>query len=90
MLQLLSGDISLNQTNAQSMSPEVKNYSQFCSLCGLEQLIKSPTWVTCSASSSIDHILTTFPRRVSQQGIIDVGLSDDQLIYCTRNFHVPN
>ena len=68
------------------MSPKVKNYFQFCSLYGLEQLIKSPTRVICSTSSLIDHILTTFPERVSQQGIIDVGLSDHQLIYCTRKF----
>ena len=68
------------------MSPEVKNYFQFCSLHGLEQLIKSPTRVTCITFSLIDHILTTFPERVSQQGIIDVGLSDHQLIYCTRKF----
>ena len=54
------------------MSPEVKNYFQFCSLHGLEQLIKSPTQVTCSTSSLTDHILMTFPERVSQQGIIDV------------------
>ena len=32
-----------HQTNTQSMSPEVKNYFQFYSLYGLEQLIKSPT-----------------------------------------------
>ena len=73
-----------HQMNTQSMSPEVKNYFQFCSLYGLEQLIKSPTRVTCSTSSLIDHILTTFPERVSQQGIIDVELSNHQLIYCTR------
>ena len=66
------------------MSPEVKNYFQFCSLYGLEQLIQSPTRVTCSTSSLIDHKLTTFPERVSQQGIIDVGFSDHQLIYHTR------
>ena len=65
------------------MPHEVKNYFQFCSLYGLEQLIKSPTRVT---SSLIDHILTTFPERVSQQGIFNVGLSDHQLIYCTRKF----
>ena len=71
------------------MSHEFKNYVQFCSLHGLEQLIKSPTRVTCSTSSLIDHILTTFPERLSQQGIIDVGLFDDQLIHCTSKFHVP-
>ena len=72
--------------NTQSMSPEVKNYFQFCSFYGLERLIKSPTRVTCGTSSLIDHILTTFPERVSQQGIIDVGFSDHQLLYCTRKF----
>ena len=75
-----------HQTNTQSMSPEIKNYFQFCSFYGLEQLIKSPNRVTCSTSSLIGHILTTFQERVSQQGIIDVGLSDHQLIYCTRKF----
>ena len=66
------------------MSHEVKIYFQFCSLYAFEQLIKSPTSVTCSISSLIDHTLATFPQRVSQQGIIDVGLSDHQLIYGTR------
>ena len=37
------------------------NYFQFCFLYGLEQLM--------------NHILTTFAKRVSQQDIIDVGLS---------------
>ena len=68
------------------MSHEAKNYFQFCSMYGLEQLIKSPTQVTCSTFSLIDYILTTFPERVSQPGIIDVELSDHQLIYCTRKF----
>ena len=53
---------------------------------GLEQLIISPTRVTCSTSSLIDHTLTTFPEKVLQRGIIDVGLSDHQLICCTRKF----
>ena len=75
-----------HQTNTQSMSPEVKNIFQFCSLCGLKQLIKSPTQVTCSTSFLIDHIQTTFPERVSQQGIIHMKLSDHQIIYCTRKF----
>ena len=42
------------------------------------------TRVTCSSSGIIDHILASFPDRVSQQGAIDVGLSYHQIIYCTR------
>ena len=51
---------------------------------GLKQLIESPTRITCSSSSIIDHILASFPDRVTQRGILNVRLSDHQLIYCTR------
>ena len=50
----------------------------------LRQLIKVPTRITCNSATIIDHILASYPERVTQQGIIDVGLSDRQLIFCTR------
>ena len=51
---------------------------------GLKQLIESPTRITCSGSSIIDHILASFTDRITHRGILSVGLSDHQLIYCTR------
>ena len=42
-----------------------------------------PNSSTCSTSTLIDHILASFPSRVSQKGVINVGLSDHQLIFCT-------
>ena len=51
---------------------------------GLKQLIENPTRITYTSSSIIDHILASFPNRVTQRGILNVGLSDHQLIYCTR------
>ena len=48
------------------------------------QLIKVPKRVTCNSATIIDDILASYPVRVTQQGIIDIGLSDDQLIFCTR------
>ena len=51
---------------------------------GLKQLIEVPTRITCSRSTIIDHILASFPDRVSQKGAIDVGLSNHQIVYCTR------
>ena len=62
----------------------VKNYSDLCTMFGLKQLIENPTQITCSSSSIIDHILASFPDRVTQQGKVNVGLSDHQLIYCKR------
>ena len=43
-----------------------------------------PTRVTTGSSTIIDHVLASFPERVTQSGVIDIGLSDHQLIYCTR------
>ena len=51
---------------------------------GLTQIIKSPTRIACSSTSLIDHILASLPDRISQEGVMNVGLSDHQLIYCIR------
>ena len=48
------------------------------------EIIKEPTRVTCSTSTLLDHILTNSFENVSQKGVIDVEISDHQLIYCTR------
>ena len=50
----------------------------------LKQLIESLTRIICSSSSIFNCILPNFPDRVTQQGILHAGLSDHQLIYCTR------
>ena len=50
---------------------------------GISQIIKSPTCVTCSSASLIDHILASLPHRISQEGVINFDLSDHRLIYYT-------
>ena len=32
----------------------------------------------------LDHILTNANELVSQSGVLDIGLSDHQLVFCTR------
>ena len=73
-----------NLLSCQSVPKDVKNYFDLCTMFGLKQLIESPTRITCSSSSIINHILASFPNRVTQRGILNVALSDHQLIYCTR------
>ena len=64
-------------------SADAKKYHPFCiTMHGLMQLIQCSTRVTCSASTH--HISASFPSRVSQKGVINVGLPDHQLIFCTR------
>ena len=66
------------------ISSDVKNYIEFCSTLGLQQLIKVPTRITYSTSILIDHILTNSSEKVVQTGIIEESLSDHQLIFCNR------
>ena len=51
---------------------------------GLTQIIKYPTHITCSSTSLTDHILASLPDRISPEGVMNVGLSYHQLIYCAR------
>ena len=73
-----------NFLSCLSVPNDVKNYFHFCTMFGLKQLIESPNRITCSSSFIIYHILASFLDRVTQQGILNVGLSDHQQIYCTR------
>ena len=63
---------------------DVRKYQEFCNVFNLKQLISCPTRITCSCSTIIGHIIASYPKRVSQKGIIDIGISDHQLIFCTR------
>ena len=69
-----------NLLQSQLIPSNIKKYYEFRTMFCLKQLITVPTRVTCSSSSVIDCILASFPNRVSQQNVIDVGLSDHQII----------
>ena len=69
-----------NILNNKSVPSDVKSYQEFCTFFELKQLIIVPTRVTSVSSTIIDHVLASFPERVTQSGVIDIGLSDYQLI----------
>ena len=71
------------KTKIKSIPSDVKSNYQLCNFFSWHQLIKVPTCIRCN-SAIIDQILASYPKRVTQQGIIDVWLSDHQLIFCTR------
>ena len=50
-----------------------------------EQLIQCPTRVTCSTASLVNYILASFSSVVTRKGVINLGLPDHQLTFCTRN-----
>ena len=68
----------------KELSPEIKEYTEFCSTYGFKQLIKGPSRTTCSTSTLIDNILTNTQEYISQSGIIVITVSDHSVVYCTR------
>ena len=64
----------MNINLINSTCPLVKNYKEFISTFGLKQLIQQPTRITSSSSSLIDHVLTNANDKISQSGILDIGL----------------
>ena len=66
------------------ITPLIRQYKEFFQTYSLKQLIKEPTRVTCDFSSLIDHILSNAVEKISASGIIDIGISDHQLTFCTR------
>ena len=65
----------------------VSQYQLFCQRYFLEWMIKHATRTTCSSSRLIDHILTNSRKKISQSDVIDIGVSDHQLIYLTQKLH---
>ena len=72
---------------SRSVTDDARNYHPFCTMFGLKQIIKSPKRITCRNTSFTDHILASIPSRVSQLGVINVSVSDHQLIYCTKKIN---
>ena len=61
----------------------VKSLSSFLDLFNMSQIIKDFTRVS-TTSSTIDLIPVTDSEKISQHGVLDIGVSDHSLIYCTR------
>ena len=67
-----------------------RSYLEFCFTYSLEQIITRPTRVTDQTTTPIDYILTrTHQTNVTQSRVVDLGLSDHDLIYCTRKISLP-
>lgn len=79
---IILGDFNICMKN--KISVLFKNYCNILNMFSLKQLIAEPTRITASSSSLIDHILCNNEDKVSQSGVIKVGISDHFLTFCTR------
>ena len=99
----LLGDININlqpkdkeifrHKPANTINKEIphltRSYLEFCFTHSLEQIITRSTRITDQTATLIDRILTNSPDKVSQSGVIDLGISTHDLIYCTRKASLP-
>ena len=74
------GDMNVDILNDQRSSA----YLKVMSALGFQQLITSPTRVTCTSETLIDHIFTNRASHIQQSGTIPCGMSDHDLIFLVR------
>ena len=54
---------------------------------GLSQLITEPTRVTPTSKTLIDICITNSPKKVTNSGVIHLGIRDHSLVFMTRKVH---
>ena len=74
-----------NEDNYSTPLHLTKNYNQLLKSNSLTQLINEPTRKSNTTESLLDHILVNTPDKISQSGVIEKGISDHDIIFCTRN-----
>ena len=82
----LLGDINCN------LLPEANTYdsshlTSIFDIFGLSQLITEPTRVTPVSKTLIDLCITNSPEKVTNSGVIHLGISDHSLVFLTRKTH---
>ena len=76
------GDFNINF--GDNNSPSTKRYNDIIMINNFYQLIDMPTRITPTTSTILDHILCNTKENVTQSGILDLGISDHMVIFCTR------
>ena len=80
---ILLGDF--NTDVSKNVCTTLNKYLQnFLHMFDLAQIIKDSTRVCHASKSTIDLILVSDKLKISQSGVIDIGISDHSLTYCTR------
>ena len=75
------------RSNSQNVPSLTKGYRDFCFSFSLEQLISIPTRVTSNTSTLIDHVLTNSSEKVSQCGVIELGIRYITIFYTVQGKH---
>ncbi len=61
-----------------------KQYKQILTLNNYKQIITTPTRATENTANILDHIICNRDDKISHSGVIETGISDHFMTYCTR------
>ena len=78
---IILGDFN---TDVKADSNLQRRLVEFQTTFDLDQVIVEPTRITPKSRTIIDLILVSDPAKISQSGVIEIGVSDHFLAYCTR------
>ena len=79
---LLTGNFNLNLLNTRDSN--TKRYKLMLARQKLTSMILSPTRITNTSKSCIDHLVTNRPDLYHNAGVFDPGLSDHALVFASR------
>ena len=80
--RIVLGDFNICELHEQSHF--LKEYRGILTENTMCQLIREPTRVTDRTATLLDHILVSREDVIQQSGVVPIGISDHELIYCTR------
>ena len=81
---LVLGDFNIDLLKPHS------SWDSIITLLGLTQLVKSPTRITQTSATLIDHIYTNNPDVITRVSVPDLSISDHCLVSCSRSIKLPN
>ncbi len=78
---VIMGDLNCNLLNPSCV--EAKVLTDTFSELNMTQLIKDPTRITSHSRSLLDVIMISCPLIVKDSGVVDIGISDHSMVFCT-------
>ena len=81
---LILGDFNFCWLKIKNNVNVMKSFTQLMNIFNLNQIIDKATRVTESSETLLDHIYVNNNENICQSGVIELGISDHYMTYCTR------
>ena len=83
-----AGILVLGDFNIDLLKPH-SSWDSTITMLGLTLLVKSPTRITQTSATLIDHIYTNNPDVITEVSVPDLSISDHCPISCSRSIKLP-